>query len=64
MAKLGRRSISRRAVEALKVDKDRVFWDSKQPGFGVRVYPSGAKHYIVQTRPQLGEAPEPLAGTG
>ena len=50
MAKLGKRSISRRTVEALKVDKDTVFWDSEQPGFGVRVYPSGAKHYIVQTR--------------
>ena len=50
MAKLGRRSISRRTVEALKVEKDTVFWDSEQPGFGVRVYPSGAKHYVAQTR--------------
>ncbi len=50
MAKLGRRSISRRTVEALEVDRDTVFWDSGQPGFGVRVYPSGSKHYIVQTR--------------
>ena len=50
MAKLGRRSKSRRTVEALKVDRDTVFRDSEQPGFGVRVYPSGAKHYIVQTR--------------
>ena len=27
MAKLNRRSISRRTVEALKVEKDTVFWD-------------------------------------
>ena len=50
MAKLARRSISRRTVESLTVEKDTVFWDSEQPGFGVRVYPSGSKHYVVQTR--------------
>ena len=50
MAKLNRRSISRRTVEALKVDKDTVFWDRDLPGFGVRVYASGAKMYVVQSR--------------
>ena len=50
MATLGTKAISRRTVEALKVDKDTVFWDSKLPGFGVRVYPSGGKYYVVQTR--------------
>ena len=29
---------------------DAVFWDHALPGFGVRVYPSGAKVYVVQTR--------------
>ena len=50
MAKLNRRSISRRTVEALEVGKDTVFWDRDQPGFGIRVYASGAKVYVVQTR--------------
>ena len=50
MAKLNRRSISRRTVEALKVDKDTVFWDRDLPGFGVRVYASGTKMYVVQSR--------------
>ena len=50
MAKLNRRSISRRTVEALKVEKDTVFWDRDQPGFGIRVYASGAKFYVVQSR--------------
>ena len=50
MAKLTTRTISRRTVEALTVEKDTVFWDSELPGFGVRVYPSGSKVYVVQTR--------------
>ena len=50
MAKLNRRLISRRTVEALKVNKDTVFWDRDVPGFGVRVYASGTKMYVVQSR--------------
>ncbi len=50
MARLQTRTISRRTVETLKVEKDTVFWDSKLMGFGVRVYPSGSKYYVVQTR--------------
>ena len=50
MAKLQRTTISRRTVEALKAAKDTVYWDTELLGFGVRVYPTGRKVYVVQTR--------------
>ena len=41
-------TLSKRIVDRLSVDhKDAVFWDRDLPGFGVRVYPSGAKVYVV-----------------
>ena len=44
-------TLSKRTVDRLAVNgKDSVFWDHALPGFGVRVYPSGAKVYVVQTR--------------
>ena len=33
-----------------RLDRDTVFWDRELTGFGVRVYPSGSKYYIVQVR--------------
>ena len=51
MAKKQVRSITKRTVDSLSVvDKDEVFWDRDLPGFGVRVYPSGAKVFVVQCR--------------
>ena len=50
MARFRKKTISRRTVEALKVEKDTIFWDRELTGFGVRVHPSGRKVYIVQTR--------------
>ena len=50
MARLGKKRISRRTVEALKVERDTIFWDSELAGFGVRVHPTGRKVYIAQTR--------------
>ena len=51
MARLNRRSLSNRVVDGLPVgDKDVIYWDRDVPGFGVRVYPSGARVYLVQRR--------------
>ncbi len=50
MAVLRIRTISKRTVDALKVEKDTVFWDSELSGFGVRVYPNSGKTNVVQTR--------------
>ena len=51
MAKPQYLTLSKRIIDRLSVDdKDAVFWDRDLPGFGVRVYPSGAKVYVVQTR--------------
>ncbi|MDE0097112.1 MAG: integrase arm-type DNA-binding domain-containing protein [Gammaproteobacteria bacterium] len=45
------KTLSKRTVDRLVVNgRDAVFWDREVPGFGVRVYPSGAKVYVVQTR--------------
>ena len=44
-------TISKRTVDELPVDaRDAVFWDRGLPGFGVRVYPTGRKVYVVQSR--------------
>ena len=49
MATAQYRTLSKRIIDRLSVDdKDTVFWDRDLPGFGIRVYPSGAKVYMVQ----------------
>ena len=51
MPKRQERVISKRTVDALSVEgRDAVFWDRDLPGFGIRVYPSGLKKYVVQSR--------------
>ena len=43
--------ITKRTVDALRVaDKDTAFWDRDLAGFGVRIYASGRKVYVVQSR--------------
>ena len=45
------RAISKRTVDALTADgRDNLYWDRTLPGFGVRVYASGRKTYVVQCR--------------
>ena len=43
-------TITEHTVAALSAGKDTVVWDRALTGFGVRVYPSGAKVYVVQAR--------------
>ena len=46
-----RLKLSKRTVDALSVGRgDSIFWDRELPGFGVRVYSSGKKKYVVQSR--------------
>ena len=48
---MARIRITDRVVEGLTVEgKDEIFWDRTLLGFGVRIYPSGARIYVVQTR--------------
>ena len=55
MARQNGIKITRRSVEALTVEAgDAVFWDRELAGFGVRVYASGRKVYVVQTRGPTG----------
>lgn len=48
--------MTRSAVDALKVntEKDQFFWDEDLPSFGVRVYKSGLKSYILRKRIGVG----------
>ena len=47
--------LTKRTVDGLRVEgKDAIFWDRDLPGFGVRVYPTGRKVYVVQSRGPTG----------
>lgn len=51
MAETEHFSFSQHIIDRLSVDdKDTVLWDRDLPGFGIRVYPSGAAIYVVRTR--------------
>jgi hypothetical protein len=43
--------ISKRIVDAAEArDKDYVIWDDELPGFGLRVFASGKRSYLIQYR--------------
>ncbi len=51
MPKRSNIKLTKRVVDALSVEKeDAVFWDRELAGFGVRVYATGRKVYVVQSR--------------
>ncbi len=51
MVTLNTQRISRRTVEAFPVgEREALYWDSELSGFGIRVYPSESKVYLVQMR--------------
>ena len=43
--------ITKRVVEAAEAqEKDYLIWDDELPGFGVRVFSSGKRSYVIQYR--------------
>src|SRR5437667_12092096 len=43
--------ITKRVVDAADVrEKDYVIWDDELPGFGLRVFTSGKRSYVIQYR--------------
>ena len=54
MDRVQQRRLNNRTVDGLKADRETLVWDRHLPGFAVRVYPSGTRTYIVQTRGPYG----------
>ena len=51
MPRRSERKLTKRVVDALSVEKnDAAFWDRDLAGFGVRVYATGRKVYVAQSR--------------
>ena len=62
MPRRGELRIAKRTVDGLSVQgKDAVFWDRDLPGFGVRVYPTGRKVYLITTQAKRNLAAAPAS---
>jgi integrase len=58
-----RANLTKRALDAAKpAAEDYQVWDTKVRGFGVRVYPSGVKSFILQYRNAAGRTRKALLG--
>jgi len=56
--------LTKRLVESIEPDpvRDIVVWDSELPGFGIRVWPSGKRTYILYFRTAEGRQRKPTIG--
>ena len=50
MPRIEYRRLNNRTVESLRFDRETLVWDRLLPGFAVKIYPSGTRTYIAQTR--------------
>ena len=54
--------ITKRVVEAAPAEaKDYFIWDDELPGFGVRIFASGKRSYLIQYRAQTLQRPGPFS---
>ena len=49
MAKLTKRTVEK----AQAGERETILWDDQLPGFGLRVFPSGKRGYLIQYRAML-----------
>lgn len=57
--------ITKRVVDAAQVrEKDYVIWDEELLGFGLRVFASGKRSYIINTGQPAARLATPSASTG
>ena len=63
MPKRSSTRLTKRVVDTIPTDRERIVFDSDLPGFGVRVLPSGLKSFIVQYRNGEGRTRRLALGT-